>query len=152
MLPSRSRLHGWRPDTMVSAADTLSKAGESVYTAVRDLDDGVDRMPAAEAWSGASHKAAAAMFSRATVKASTFKNYADAVAQALSSGAGAIGTARIALLNHADEVDRGELSVNDMWVVLIKPARVSAEKAAALQARAKAEQAEINRLLLALGR
>lgn len=54
-------------------------------------------------------------------------------------------------MNHADEVDRGELSVNDMWVVLIKPARVSAEKAAALQAQAKTEQAEINRLLVAVG-
>ena len=66
-------------------------------------------------------------------------------------GAGTIGGARTALLNHADEVDRGELSVSDMWVVLIKPARVSAEKAASLQAQAKAEQAEINRLLVALG-
>jgi len=61
------------------------------------------------------------------------------------------GGARTALLNHADEVDRGELAVSDMWVVLIKPARVSAEKAASLQAQAKAEQAEINRLLVALG-
>ena len=136
---------------MSAAAEALSKAGESVYTAVRDLDDGVDRMPAADAWSGASHKAAGAMFGRATDKASTFKHYAEAVAQALSDGAGTIGRARTALLNHADEVDRGELSVNDMWVVLIKPARVSAEKAAALQAQAKAEQAEINRLLTAVG-
>ncbi|TRW85612.1 hypothetical protein FK535_08925 [Mycolicibacterium sp. 018/SC-01/001] len=122
-----------------------------MYTAIRELDDGVDRMPAAEAWSGASHKAAAAMFTRATDKASTFKNYADAVSRALSDGAGTIGTARTALLNHADEVDRGELSVNDMWVVLIKPARVSAENAAALQAQATTEQAEINRLLVAVG-
>jgi hypothetical protein len=38
-----------------------------------------------------------------------------------------------------------------MWVVLIKPARVSAEKAASLEAQAKAEQTEINRLLVALG-
>lgn len=38
-----------------------------------------------------------------------------------------------------------------MWVVLIKPARVSAEKAASLQAQAQAEQAEINRLLVAVG-
>ncbi|MCG7593301.1 WXG100 family type VII secretion target [Mycobacterium sp. PSTR-4-N] len=93
MLPSRSRLQGWRPDSMSAAAAALSKAGESVYTAIRDLDDGVDRMPAAEAWSGASHKAAAAMFTRATDKASTFKNYADAVSRALSDGAGTIGTA-----------------------------------------------------------
>ena len=44
----------------------------------------------------------------------------------------------------------GELSVSDMWVVLIKPAREAAEKAASLQAKAKAEQAEINRLLVAV--
>ena len=108
-------------------------------------------MPAAETWEGLSHKAAAAMFGRGTDEASTFKHYSEAVARALSAGAAAIGTARTALLGHADEIDRGELSVNDMWVVLIKPARVSAEKAASLQAQAKAEQAEINRLLSALG-
>lgn len=151
MLPSRSRLESWRPDSLTSAGEGLQRAGESVYTAVRDLDDGVDRMPAADAWTGVSHTAAAAMFKRGTDKASTFKHYAEAVALALSAGAGAIGSARTALLGHADEIDRGELSVNDMWVVLIKPARVSAEKAASLQAQAKAEQAEINRLLLALG-
>jgi hypothetical protein len=54
-------------------------------------------------------------------------------------------------LDHATEVDRGELSVSDMWVVLIKPARVSAEKAASLQAQAQTEQKEINRLLVAVG-
>ncbi|WP_246228924.1 hypothetical protein [Mycolicibacterium psychrotolerans] len=136
---------------MTAAGEALERAGESVYTAVRDLDDGIDRMPAAEAWTGVSHKAAGAMFGRATDKASTFKHYSEAVARALSAGAGAIGTARTALLGHADEIDRGELWVNDMWVVLIKPARVSAEKAASLQAQAKSEQAEINLLQLALG-
>lgn len=91
------------------------------------------------------------MFGRATDTASEFSHYTDGVAAALSKGAGLIGAARRALLDRADEVDRGELSVSDTWVVLIKPARVSAEKAAALQARAQAEQAEINRLLIALG-
>ena len=151
MLPSRSRLQGWRPDSLTSGAEALTKAGESVYGAFRDLDDRVDRMAAAEAWDGDSHRAAGAMFGRASDNASTFKHYCEAVARALSAGAGAIGSARTALLGHADEIDRGELSVNDMWVVLIKPARVSAEKAASLQVRAKAEQAEINRLLTALG-
>ncbi|RZT25478.1 hypothetical protein EV589_1212 [Mycobacterium sp. BK558] len=151
MLPSRSRLQGWRPESLASAGEALEHAGESVYSAVRDLDDGIDRMPAAEAWTGVSHRAAGAMFGRATDKASTFKHYTDAVAHALSAGAGAIGSARTALLSHADDIDRGELSVNDMWVVLIKPARVSAEKAASLQEQAKSEQAEINRLLRALG-
>lgn len=122
-----------------------------MYTAIRDLDDGVDRMPAAEAWTGESYRAAAQMFGRATNRASTFKHYTEAVARALSAGAGTIGPACTALLQHADEVDRGELTVNDMWVVLIKPARVSAEKAASLKARAASEQTEINFLLSALG-
>jgi hypothetical protein len=30
--------------------------------------------------------------------------------------------------NEADGIDRGELYVNDQWVVLIKPAAMSAEK------------------------
>jgi hypothetical protein len=122
-----------------------------VYTAVRNLDDGCDRMPEARAWDGPAHKAASAMFGRATDTASQFSHYTEGVAAALTKRGGTIGSARTALLNHADEVDHGELSVSDMWVVLIKPARVSAEKAAGLQAQAKAEQAEINRLLVALG-
>jgi hypothetical protein len=122
-----------------------------MYGAVRDLDDGCDRMPEARAWSGRAHDAATAMFRRATDETSQFTHYTDAVATALQKGSGTIGAARTALLSHAEEVDRGELSVNDLWVVLIKPARVSAEKAASLQAQAQAEQKEINRLLVAVG-
>src|SRR5437868_14058984 len=108
-------------------------------------------MSEARAWDGPAHKAAAAMFHRATDTTSQFSHYTEGVAAALSKGAGTIGGARSALLNHADEVDRGELSAADMWVVLIKPARLSAENTASLQAQANAAQAEINRLLVALG-
>ncbi|KUI05967.1 hypothetical protein AU188_02440 [Mycobacterium sp. IS-3022] len=151
MLPSRSRLQGWNPDSLRPAAAALCDAGLAVYTTARNLDDGCDRMPEARAWDGPAHKAATEMFRRATDTTSEFSHYTEGVAAALSKGAGTIGAARTTLLNHADEVDRGELSVNDMWVVLIKPARVSAEKAASLQAAAKAEQVEINRLLTSLG-
>jgi hypothetical protein len=151
VLPSRSHLQGWNPESLSPAASALSDAGHSVYTAVRNLDDGCDRMPEARAWDGPAQKAATEMFRRATGTTSQFSHYTEGVAAALSKGAGAIGGARRALLHHADEVDRGELSVSDMWVVLIKPARVSAEKAASLQAQAKAEQVEINRLLVAFG-
>lgn len=91
------------------------------------------------------------MFRRATDKSSTLARYTEAVCTALQSGAGSIGGARAALLSHADEVDKGELSVSNMWVVLIKPARVTADKAASLQAQAQTEQKEINRLLVAVG-
>src|SRR5262249_27306827 len=106
----------------------LSAAGQSVYSAVRGLDDGCDRMPEARAWSGQSHRAAREMFRRATEKTSELAHYTEAVETALNKGSGSIGDARSALLGHADEIDRGELAVSDMWVVLIKPARVSAEK------------------------
>lgn len=129
----------------------LQDAGYSVYTAVRNLDASCDRLPEARGWDGPAHRAATAMFRRATDTSSEFSHHAEAVANALGTGAGTIGYARSALLTHADEVDRGELSVNEMWVVLIKPARVSAEKAAMLEEQAKAEQLEINRLLTAVG-
>jgi hypothetical protein len=151
MLPTRSRLQSWNPDSVEPAASALSDAGLAVYTAVRTLDEGCDRMPEARAWDGPAHDAATQMFRRATDASSTFSHYTEAVAAALSKGAVRISSARTALLNRADDVDRGELSVSDMWVVLIKPARVSAEKADSLQAAAQAEQVEINRLLTALG-
>nr|WP_234712786.1 hypothetical protein [Mycolicibacterium komanii]CRL70074.1 hypothetical protein CPGR_01830 [Mycolicibacterium komanii] len=129
----------------------LNSAGQSVYISVRDLDDKIDRMPEASTWSGRAHDAAAEMFRRATDTTSSFAHYTEAVATALSKGSGSIGGARAALLSHANAVDAGELQVTDMWVVLIKPARVSAEKAASLAAQAEAEQKEINRLLVAVG-
>ena len=151
MLPTRSRLHSWNPDSLGPAATVLSEAGFAVYTAVRTLDEGCDRMPEARAWDGPAHDAATQMFRRATDASSTFNHYTEGVAAALSKGAVSISAARSALLGHAADVDRGELSVTDTWVVLIKPARVSEEKAVSLLAAAKAEQVEINRLLTALG-
>ncbi|OBB77120.1 hypothetical protein A5759_04635 [Mycobacterium sp. 852014-52144_SCH5372336] len=151
MLPSRPRLQGWDPDSLNPAASALATAGQSVYTSVRDLDDGIDRMSAEQTWSGQAHDAATAMFRRATDTTSEFAHYTEAVATALSKGSGSIGGARAALLDHAEAVDAGELQVTDMWVVLIKPARVSGEKAASLLAQAQAEQKEINRLLTAVG-
>lgn len=151
MLPSRLRLQGWNPESLSPAASALSDAGEAIYEAARNLDDGCDQMPEAQGWSGRAHDAATHMFRRATDKTSEFSTYTEGVATALATGSGSIGFARSSLLAQAEDVDRGELSVSDMWVVLIKPARVSAEKAASLQAQAKAEQAEINRLLVVVG-
>jgi hypothetical protein len=59
-----------------------------VYTAVRNLDDGCDRMPEARTWDGPAHKAASAMFGRATDTASQFSHYTEGVAAALTKGAG----------------------------------------------------------------
>ncbi|WP_235848247.1 hypothetical protein [Mycolicibacterium holsaticum] len=108
-------------------------------------------MSAAQSWSGQAHDAATTMFRRATDTTSDFAHYTETVATALKKGNGSIGGARAALLGHAEAVDAGELQVTDLWVVLIKPARVSAEKAASLLAQAEAEQKEINRLLTAVG-
>lgn len=91
------------------------------------------------------------MFRRATDQASPFKTAAEAFDTALQAGSGSISAARKALLNKADEIDEGELHVTDDWVVLIKPARMSTEKAAQLQKQAEAAQAEINQLLAAVG-
>ncbi|WP_234827582.1 hypothetical protein [Mycolicibacterium neoaurum] len=129
----------------------MDDAGQSVYKAIRDLDERIDAMPESSAWSGQAHDAASSMFRRATDTASNLAHYSEAVATAFDRGSGSIGGARTSLLSHADEIDAGELQVTDMWVVIIKPARVSAEKAAALLAQAQTEQIEINRLLVALG-
>ncbi|SRX95429.1 hypothetical protein MSP7336_03698 [Mycobacterium shimoidei] len=122
-----------------------------MYRAVRDLEDGIDRLPEAQVWEGQAHEAAAAMFGRATNQTSEFTTGVGAVGAALSNGDATIGAARYRLLRTADDIDEGELHVTDQWVVLIKPARMSAQHAAELQQQAEQQQAEINRLLLALG-
>ncbi|KUI11505.1 hypothetical protein AU193_19000 [Mycobacterium sp. GA-1285] len=151
MLPSRSRLQGWAPESLFSSASAIRDAGKSIYEAVLGLDDRIDRMPEARGWAGEAHDAAADMFGRATARASVVKNYAEAFADALEGGSAAIGQARTALLGTADEIDSGPLHVTDQWVVMIDPAAMSAQQSAELQKQAQTAQATINDLLLAVG-
>lgn len=150
MLPTRSRLQSWNPESLPPAAANISAAGDSIYAAVRNLDDGIDRMPEAGRWSGKAQVAATEMFDRATVRASAFKDYADKVATAFEKGSASLGRARSELLARAAEVDSGPLNVSDQWVVLIDPAGMTAERAAELEVRAKAAQAEINPMVIAV--
>ena len=151
MLPSRPRLQSWNPDSLSLAAPGIAAGGASVYQSVRNLDDGVNRLDEARTWRGPAHDASTEMFRRATSAASKFKDYSEDVAAAMHSGGESIAAARTPLLNKAAEIDEGELHVNDKWVVLIKSARMSAEKAASLQKLAVEEQDKINSLLLAVG-
>ena len=151
MLPSRSRLQSWNPESLLGPAKALRTAGASIYNAVIGLDDGIDRMPESRGWAGQAHAAAADMFGRATVRSSRFKDYAEAFAGALESGGALIGKTRAELLARANDIDSGPLNVTDQWVVLIDPAGMSAEKAAELQKEAEAAQAEVNGLLQAVG-
>jgi uncharacterized protein YukE len=145
-------LQSWNPESLLPAASTIRAAGGSIYNAVLNLDDRIDRMPESRGWAGQAHDEATDMFRRATVRSSRFKNYAEAFAGALESGGSAsIGKARTELLANADEIDSGPLNVTDQWVVMIDPAGMSAEKAAELQKEAEAAQAEVNGLLQALG-
>jgi uncharacterized protein YukE len=150
LLPSRSRLQSWNPESLLAPASTIRAAGGSIYAAVRDLDDRIDRMPESRGWGGEAHAAAADMFGRATDRASRFKNYAEAFAGALERGSSSIGGARAKLLATAEEIDSGPLNVTDQWVVMIDPAEMSAEKAAQLQKEAEAAQGEVNGLLEAV--
>ena len=122
MLPSRSRLQSWNPESLEPAGKSMWSAGQRFYDAVVKLDDQIDRMPESRAWAGQSHKAAADMFGRATKRASAFKDYAEAFAGALQSGSTRISAARKDLLAKADAIDATELNVTDQWVVLIDPA------------------------------
>lgn len=151
MLPSRPTLRGWNPESLSTSAAAISSGAETVAGAVTGVDTALQQMPETKAWAGKSHEAASAMFGRAERDATRFSEYAKAVASALSNGSGTIGTARTALLNKADQVDQGPLNVNDQWVVLVDPVRMSAEEFAKLEALAREEQGAINGLLTAVG-
>lgn len=151
VLPVRSTLEGWRPDSLTASGAAVRTAGESIHAAVSGIDDGCERLAQVRAWSGPAHDAAAAMFNRAEVKTRRISDYAAAIAQALNGGAESIGRARDALLNKADELDAGPLNVTEQWVVLIDPVYMSAEEVEKLHALARTEQAAINSLLAAVG-
>lgn len=150
VLPTRSRLQTWNPESLAAAASSLQSSGATFYDTVRQLHDGIDRMDEAATWRGAAHNASTAMFSRATDRASAFKDYTERVASNLQRGGSSIGSYRTQLLAKSAEIDAGPLNVSDQWVVFIDPAGMSAERAAELEAQAKAAQAELNPLLISL--
>jgi hypothetical protein len=151
VLPTRSRLTSWNPDSLNTGATSIERVGESIYRAVWRLDDGCDRMDEMRVWQGTAHAAAANMFRRAVTRASRYQDYTASVAKALRTGSATIGKARADLLHEADTVDRTELSVADNWVVQIRPAAMTAEHAAELQKQAQTAQVAINGLLVAVG-
>ncbi|HJT95487.1 MAG TPA: hypothetical protein VJ777_26710 [Mycobacterium sp.] len=151
MLPSRSRLEGWNPDSLTFTGPAVKTAGESVERAVDTINSNIKIMPETKAWSGEAHEAASGMFDRAHKTTTAFSDYTTAIGNALNEGAGTIGAARKALLDKADEIDGGPLSVSDMWVVLIDSAPMSAEEVAELMERVKVDQGVVNGLLLAVG-
>lgn len=151
MLPSRSRLERWNPDSLSFTGAHIKAGGQAVDDSVVRVRDNLGVMPETKAWSGAAHDEADKMFGRATEQTRDFADHNGKIGQAFVDGAGSIGGARTGLLNKADEIDRGDLYVSDGWVVLIKAAPMSEEKVAALMALIEAEQAVINELLLAVG-
>ncbi|WP_409431248.1 WXG100 family type VII secretion target [Mycobacterium sp. SMC-16] len=144
MLPSRTTLMAWNPDSLITSAAAINSAAGNVSGAVKKINQACQEMPEMKSWSGRAHDAAAAMFTRADRDASKFSDYAAAVASALSGGAESIGSARRTLLAKADEVDAGPLNVTDQWVVLIDPVMTSEDELAKLKARAQEEQGVIN--------
>lgn len=151
MLPTRTRLTSWNPDSLATGAASIDKVGQKVFDTVRQLDDDCDRMDDMRTWRGPAHDAATGMFGRAVTRSSNYLHYTNAVATALRDGSTNIGNARTDLLHEADAIDRTELSVADNWVVQIRPAAMTADHAADLQKQAQAAQGEINGLLSAVG-
>jgi hypothetical protein len=152
VLPSRSRLQGWKPDSLTFTGQGVKDGGAAVDDAVTRISTNIKAMPDTKAWSGDAHNAATSMFGRAEISTNAFSEYTTAVGGALAGGAGTIGASRTALLNKADEIDMtGQLHVSNEWVVLITGGQMTAEEAAALEKRAQAEQVTVNTMLAAVG-
>ncbi|HET6735448.1 WXG100 family type VII secretion target [Mycobacterium sp.] len=151
MLPSRSRLEGWNPDSLAYTGPAVKTAGESVERAVDTINSNIKIMPETKAWSGEGHEAASGMFDRAHKTTTAFSDYTAAIGNVLSEGASTIGAARKALLDKADQVDAGPLNVSEGWVVLIDSGSQTAEQIDQLMNRVAIEQAVINALLVAVG-
>jgi hypothetical protein len=151
VLPSRSRLESWNPDSLSFTGPAVKTAGESVEQAVDRVNSNIKIMPETKSWSGEAHDAASDMFDRGHKQTQSFAGYTSAIGKALSEGASTIGGARRALLDKADEVDSGPLNVSEGWVVLIDPGAHTEEQIAELMDQVATEQAAINGLLLAVG-
>jgi len=151
VLPSRSRLEDWNPDSLTFTGPAVKTAGDTVEQSVGRISRNLRIMPETKAWSGPAHDAAIQMFNRAHMATTAFNDYTTAIADALSEGARRIGVARKALLDKADEIDRGPLNVSEGWVVLIDPGSQTADRIAELMDQVAAEQTAVNALLVAVG-
>jgi len=151
VLPSRSRLEGWNPDSLSYTGPSVTSAGNSVKDAVDRINSQVKVMPETKAWDGPAHDAAAGMFDRAHRSATSFGDYTAAIGHALAEGAAVIGRARKALLDKADEIDRGPLNVTEGWVVVIDPGSQTSDQITELMKQVAIEQATVNDLLVAVG-
>ncbi|BDE01878.1 hypothetical protein FKW78_05610 [Mycolicibacterium fortuitum] len=152
MLPSRPRLERWNPDSLTPAGQSVETTGASVGLAVTRINDKLKTMPETKSWSGNAHNAAVDMFGRAKGQTDAFSTLTKAIGGALIGSSDPIARTQKALLNKAEQIDRGgQLHVSDQWVVLITGGEMTAEQAAALEKRAQAEQADVNELLKLVG-
>lgn len=58
MLPSRSRLTSWNPDTLSSTGPAVTSAGETVECAVGGINTNLEAMDETRSWEGPAHAAA----------------------------------------------------------------------------------------------
>lgn len=79
MLPSRSRLTSWNPDTLSSTGPAVISAGETVERAVGGINANLQAMDETRSWEGPAHAAASKMFDRGHTHASEFGDYTAAI-------------------------------------------------------------------------
>ena len=151
MLPSRSRLESWNPDSLSFTGPTVKAAGDAVEQSVGRIDVNLAQMPETRSWAGTAHDAATDMLGRAHRSAEKFRDHLSSVAGALTAGSSTLGAARRALLDRADQIDAGPLNVSEGWAVLIDPGAQSGEQIIELMELVVSEQAAVNTLLLAVG-
>ncbi|WP_231750911.1 hypothetical protein [Mycobacterium sp. NAZ190054] len=96
MLPSRSRLERWNPDSLKFTGQVIEDCGKAVEDAVTTLSTNIKTMQETRAWSGDAHTAATVMFGRASDQTKDFSAYTTALGEALAAGADTIGGARTA--------------------------------------------------------
>jgi hypothetical protein len=64
VLPSRSRLERWNPDSLTFTGQAVRDGGTAIDNAVTKMTTNIKTMPDTKAWSGDAHTAATSMFER----------------------------------------------------------------------------------------
>ena len=151
MLPSRSRLQSWQPEQLTEAADTVKTAGSAIETAAEYAAGQCAGLPEYQGWTGPAQTAAQRSFDQAKRAAYAIADAAEAVSGALTIGAHDLAWARSSLLDHVTAVETGDLWVNDLWVVLIRPKEYTSAALVELRKQRDSAQATTNTKLLAVG-
>lgn len=151
MIPTRSRLETWRPETLAHSAPAITAGGDAIEQGSSESRTFCAALPVDKGWTGVAHDAAQGAFDRGFKAAAHVSDVCSAVASALTTAFHAVSRAKTDLLDAAHGVEStGKFTVDDQWVVELAAIPWTADEIDDVRAAQREAQTVINERVVAL--